>query len=190
MNKTKELKIKIRQANLNDISEVSRLFNEYRIFYGQHSDLEAATFFIKERMSKQESMIFIAECNQGKEEGSAVDSDIDADVAIHDKHNEGSKMPDTAMGLIQIYPSYSSVSMGPIWILNDLFVDSKYRQQGIARKLMQAVMKEARKHQIVRIVLSTAISNQQAQALYESEGYTQDQSFMYYECNVERENQS
>ncbi|MGF6354443.1 ribosomal protein S18 acetylase RimI-like enzyme [Paenibacillus sp. 4624] len=166
MKNTKEMKIKIRQANPNDISEVSRLFNEYRMFYGQHSDLEAATSFIKERMSKQESMIFIAACN------------------------EGSKMPDTAMGLVQIYPSYSSVSMGPIWILNDLFVDSKYRKQGIARKLMQAVMKQAKKQQILRIVLSTAISNQQAQALYESEGYTQDQSFMYYECNVERENGS
>ncbi|WP_336122350.1 GNAT family N-acetyltransferase [Paenibacillus polysaccharolyticus] len=166
---TKRITIKIRQATLNDISEVSRLFNEYRIFYGQHSDLETATFFIKERMSKQESMIFVAECNEGREEGSVAD---------------------TVMGLVQIYPSYSSVSMGPIWILNDLFVDSTYRQQGIARKLMQAVMKQAKKQQILRIVLSTAISNRQAQALYESEGYTQDQSFMYYECNVEREHES
>ncbi|SCZ09742.1 Ribosomal protein S18 acetylase RimI [Paenibacillus polysaccharolyticus] len=169
MENTKRMTIKIRQATLNDISEVSRLFNEYRIFYGQHSDLEAATFFIKERMSKQESMIFVAECNEGREEGSVAD---------------------TVMGLVQIYPSYSSVSMGPIWILNDLFVDSTYRQQGIARKLMQAVMKQAKKQQILRIVLSTAISNRQAQALYESEGYTQDQSFMYYECNVEREHES
>jgi len=166
---TKGMTIKIRQATLNDITEVSRLFNDYRIFYGQHSDLEAATFFIKERMSKQESMIFVAECNEGREEGS---------VAA------------TVMGLVQIYPSYSSVSMGPIWILNDLFVDSTYRQQGIARKLMQAVMKQAKKQQILRIVLSTAISNRHAQALYESEGYTQDQSFMYYECNVEREHES
>ncbi|MEI2284637.1 GNAT family N-acetyltransferase [Paenibacillus polysaccharolyticus] len=169
MENTKRITIKIRQATLNDISEVSRLFNEYRIFYGQHSDLETATFFIKERMSKQESMIFVAECNEGREEGSVAD---------------------TVMGLVQIYPSYSSVSMGPIWILNDLFVDSTYRQQGIARKLMQAVMKQAKKQQILRIVLSTAISNRQAQALYESEGYTQDQSFMYYECNVEREHES
>nr|WP_261771722.1 GNAT family N-acetyltransferase [Paenibacillus xylanexedens] len=169
MENTKGMTIKIRQATLNDISEVSRLFNEYRIFYGQHSDLETATFFIKERMSKQESMIFVAECNEGREEGSVAD---------------------TVMGLVQIYPSYSSVSMGPIWILNDLFVDSTYRQQGIARKLMQAVMKQAKKQQILRIVLSTAISNRQAQALYESEGYTQDQSFMYYECNVEREHES
>lgn len=166
MKNPKEMTIDIRQATLNDISEVSRLFNEYRMFYGQHSDLEAATSFIKERMNKQESMIFMA------------------------AWNEESKVADTAMGLVQIYPSYSSVSMGPIWILNDLFVDSKYRQQGIARKLMQAVMKQAKRNKILRIVLSTAISNQQAQALYESEGYTQDQSFMYYECNVGRETES
>lgn len=187
MKNTKEMKIEIRQANLNDISEVSRLFDEYRMFYGQLSDLEAATSFIKERMSKQESMIFIAACNEGREGSSSPDADIDedTDVAIQEKH-----IKETAMGFLQIYPSYSSVSMGPIWILNDLFVDSKYRQRGIARKLMQAVMKQAKKQQILRISLSTAISNQQAQALYESEGYTQDQRFMYYECNVERENQS
>jgi ribosomal protein S18 acetylase RimI-like enzyme len=45
-------------------------------------------------------------------------------------------------------------------------------------------MEQAKEQHILRISLSTAISNQQAQALYESEGYTQDQSFMYYECNV------
>lgn len=76
--------------------------------------------------------------------------------------------------------------MGPIWILNDLYVNANYRQQGIARKLMQAVMKQAADHGILRITLSTAVSNQQAQALYESEGYAQDQSFMYYECGVKR----
>ncbi|MGO4531841.1 GNAT family N-acetyltransferase [Paenibacillus sp. 2TAF8] len=180
------MEIRVRQAKPDDIAEVSRLFNEYRMFYGQDSDLERASSFIQERMSNQDSIVFIAECNEGREEGSSSDADIDVntEVAIQEKHIEESRVSDTAMGLIQIYPSYSSVSMGPIWILNDLYVDSKYRQKGIARKLMQAVMEQAKEQHILRISLSTAISNQQAQALYESEGYTQDQSFMYYECNV------
>ena len=141
-------------------------------------------------MIHRESIIFIAACHKGREDDSFADSDLDADVAIQAKCNEESKVPDTVTGFIQIYPSYSSVSMGPIWILNDLYVDANYRQRGIGRKLMQAVKKQAETEQILRIVLSTAISNQQAQALYESEGYTQERSFMYYECNVQLGNES
>ncbi|MGQ8871677.1 GNAT family N-acetyltransferase [Paenibacillus sp. TSA_86.1] len=173
------MEIGIRQAELDDISEVSRLFNDYRMFYGQDSDLEGASRFIHERMSNHDSIIFIAEWIQGIKE--------ESDAARYEQCDE---IKGKGAGLVQIYPSYSSVSMGPIWILNDLYVDSNDRKQGIARKLMQAVMKQAQEHKIIRISLSTAISNQQAQALYESEGYTRDQSFMYYECSVGRENES
>ena len=169
------MEIVIRQANLSDLSEVSRLFNEYRMFYGQHSDLEACTCFIQERIRNNESLIFIAEWKEQRRETLA------AATAIDEKERESAI---TTVGLVQIYPSFSSVSMGPIWIINDLYVDSYYRQQGIGRKLMQAVMKQANEHQILRITLSTGLSNERAQALYTSEGYTQDLSFMYYECNV------
>ena len=37
------MEMRIRQANTDDSAEVSRLFNEYRMFYGQNSDLEAAS---------------------------------------------------------------------------------------------------------------------------------------------------
>ncbi|PYE52282.1 GNAT family N-acetyltransferase [Paenibacillus barcinonensis] len=170
-----ETQFRIRQANINDISEVSRLFDKYRIFYGQPSDLEGASDFIKERISKDESIIFIAESGRAGEGASA--------EALSIAEHSG-ESPMQAAGFVQIYPSFSSVSMAPIWVLNDLFVDSNSRQQGIARKLLQAVTRAAQKQHIVRITLSTAVSNLHAQALYESEAYTQDQSFMYYERSV------
>lgn len=176
MEKRDKMEIEIRQANLNDMTEVSRLFNEYRMFYGQSSDVEGASRFMVERMNNNESIVFIAQCIKDRKERAGA-----AQAVNEGKYNEAEGQ---AAGLVQIYPSYSSVSMGPIWILNDLYVDANYRQQGIARKLMQAVMKQAADHGILRITLSTAVSNQQAQALYESEGYAQDQSFMYYECSV------
>jgi ribosomal protein S18 acetylase RimI-like enzyme len=87
-------------------------------------------------------------------------------------------------GFVQLYPSFSSVSMRSIWVLNDLYVHADHRQRGIARKLLQAARRWGNESGAVRIVLSTANSNKKAQALYESEGYTLDTKFMYYELQI------
>ncbi|WP_433752664.1 GNAT family N-acetyltransferase [Paenibacillus amylolyticus] len=149
---------RIRQAGLPDCNEVGRLFNEYRMFYNQNADLEAAHQYIKERMERHESVILVAE--------NPISNGLNY------------------TGFVQLYPSFSSVSMGPVWVLNDLFVHSDYRQQGIARKLLQAAKRLASERGVLRISLSTELNNTQAQALYESEGYAQDTKFMYYELNV------
>jgi GNAT superfamily N-acetyltransferase len=50
------------------------------------------------------------------------------------------------IGFTQLYPSFSSVSMKRIWILNDLFVAEVYRKQGVAKQLMdtaEAFVREA-----------------------------------------------
>ncbi|MDT9718845.1 GNAT family N-acetyltransferase [Paenibacillus sp. ClWae2A] len=150
---------RIRQADLPDCNEVGRLFNEYRMFYNQNADIEAARQYIRERMERHESVILVAE---------------------PDPNSKGQN----CTGFVQLYPSFSSVSMGPIWVLNDLFVYPDYRQQGIARKLLQAAKRLASERGVLRISLSTELSNTQAQALYESEGYARDTKFMYYEINV------
>ncbi|MBP2244837.1 GNAT family N-acetyltransferase [Paenibacillus xylanexedens] len=149
----------IRQAGLPDSNEVGQLFNEYRMFYSQNADIEAARQYIRERMERHESVILVAE---------------------PDPLSNGL----ICTGFVQLYPSFSSVSMGPVWVLNDLYVHTDYRQQGIARKLLQAAKQLASERGVLRISLSTELSNKQAQALYESEGYAQDTKFMYYELNV------
>ncbi|KAF4325627.1 hypothetical protein G195_000596 [Phytophthora kernoviae 00238/432] len=124
------------------------------MFYDQLTDLNGANEYIRERMERIESVILIAE--------------LESELG----------------GFVQIYPSFSSVSMRPIWVLNDLYVHANHRQKGIARKLLQAARRLGEESGAVRIVLSTAISNKKAQALYESEGYTLDTEFMYYELQV------
>ena len=165
---------RIRQAGLPDCNEVGRLFNEYRMFYNQNTDMEAARQYIKERMERHESVILVAETDMEMDQGS--DSDVSNSNPISQSLN--------CTGFVQLYPSFSSVSMGPIWVLNDLYVHRDYRQKGIARKLLQAAKRLASEHGVLRISLSTELSNTQAQALYESEGYAQDTKFMYYELNV------
>jgi ribosomal protein S18 acetylase RimI-like enzyme len=141
-------------ASLKHLDEVSRLFEQYRVFYNQSSDLDAATKFLQERFQNQDSTVFIAsEC-------------------------------DRVVGFIQLYPSFSSVSMKRVWILNDLFVDESYRKQGIAKLLMSAAEQFARETGAVRLALSTQISNVAAQALYESLGYIKDKDFDHYALNT------
>ncbi|MGN7412145.1 GNAT family N-acetyltransferase [Paenibacillus sp. SAF-068] len=163
---------RIRQAGLPDGDEVGRLFNEYRMFYNQNADIQAARQYIKERMERHESVILVAE------------TDVERDHGSDESNGKPISKGQKCSGFVQLYPSYSSVSMRPIWVLNDLFVHSDYRQQGIARELLQAAKRLASEHGVLRISLSTELSNKQAQALYESEGYAQDTRFMYYELNV------
>jgi len=141
------------------------------MFYDQPTDLNGAREYIRERMERNESVILIAE------------SEVDAEKG--DEYSLKYKSLSSELGgFVQLYPSFSSVSMRPIWVLNDLYVHADHRQRGIARKLLQAARLWGDESGAVRIVLSTAISNKKAQALYESEGYTLDTKFVYYELHI------
>ena len=50
--------MQIRKASSNDAKIIAPLFNAYRMFYEQQSDLLAAEEFIIERFKKNESVIF------------------------------------------------------------------------------------------------------------------------------------
>jgi len=98
--------ITISKASLSDIDLISHLFDSYRIFYEQVSDISAAKTFLTNRISKEESTIFLA-------------------------RNE-----DKAVGFTQLYPVFSSVTMQQMHILNDLYVHPDYRGKGIATLLL------------------------------------------------------
>jgi GNAT superfamily N-acetyltransferase len=146
--------MKIIQAQLAHLETVARLFNQYRMFYQQPSNLEGATQFLQERLQKNDSTIFLAE-----ENGNMI-------------------------GFTQLYPSFSSVSMKPIWILNDLFVAETYRKQGAAQQLMTAAEAFTRETGAIRIALSTQISSTTARSLYESRGYVRDEEFYHYTLSL------
>lgn len=52
--------ITIVKAEPQYLDDLAALFNAYRVFYEQDSDLAAAKQFLSERMAKNESTIFIA----------------------------------------------------------------------------------------------------------------------------------
>ena len=143
--------LSIRKGSIEDLNQLSQLFNQYRQFYEQTSDLPLATQFIAERISKQESVIFVAENNERE-----------------------------LIGFCQIYPSFCSVIAAKVGILYDLFVDSTARKTGAGRALMLAAHEYAVKSGLARLDLSTAKNNYTAQALYESLGWKRDEVFYTY----------
>lgn len=137
-------------ANPDHLADVAMLFDHYRVFYHQLSNIHAAEQFIADRFRHQDSTIFLALAD-----GSGV-------------------------GFAQLYPSFSSVSMGRVWILNDLFVLPSHRRQGIATQLMQTAADYGRDTGAIRLTLATEKTNTAAQALYESLGYQLDQTFNHF----------
>jgi len=146
----------VRQATIEDLKELSVLFDQYRVFYGQASDLHGAEQFLWEKFEHRESVIFIA------------------------SHLESGK----AAGFTQLYPSFSSVSMERLWTLNDLFVAPAHRGQGVAGQLLEAAGRFALHTRAKGLQLSTAIDNTTAQRLYESLGYVRDEEFYHYFLKV------
>jgi ribosomal protein S18 acetylase RimI-like enzyme len=139
----------IRQATLEDIDQLAVLFAQYRSFYEQPFEPEAAKQFLEERLSSGESVVFIALENE------------------------------TQTGFTQLYPSFSSVGMQRIWILNDLFVAGEHRKKGIARSLINQVMAYSKATGRKKVVLSTAYTNTSAQKLYERIGFVREDYYNY-----------
>jgi GNAT superfamily N-acetyltransferase len=142
--------ITIRQAVLADLDVVVTLFDGYRQFYGQASDGVAARTFLRARFEHGQSVILLAE-SQGQ-----------------------------AVGFTQLYPSFSSVSMARVFVLNDLFVAPTARRLGVGEALLTAAADHARQLGAVRLSLNTDVQNLPAQALYESMGWARDQKYHAY----------
>ena len=143
-------------ANPERIREIAELFDAYRIFYQQHSDIQGAVAFLNARFENKDSVIYTANDN-----------------------------PRLA-GFVQLYPGYSSVSMRRIWILNVLFVAEAYRRKDVARQLMQAAKQHAQETDALRLECATQTFNVPAQTLYESLGYIKDEAFYHYALPVSK----
>lgn len=151
----------IKQATLDDLELLVPLFDGYRMFYQQASDVALARAFLQQHFHQQTSVIFLAlpEASEGKALG-------------------------RGMGFTQLYRSFSSVAARHVWILNDLFVAPHARRQGVARALMEAARAFAKTDGALKLMLETAADNSQAQALYEDLGYQQEQGVFHYSLKL------
>lgn len=139
----------IKRATLHDLDAVVPLFDAYRRFYDQPSDEARAREFLQARMGANESVILLA---------------TDGDRAI---------------GFTQLYPMFSSVRTGRLWVLNDLYVDADARRSGAGRALLDAAADFARNDGAVGIVLETTRDNATARALYRNAGWEEADTQWY-----------
>jgi GNAT superfamily N-acetyltransferase len=144
----------VRRAGPGDLDDLAPLFDGYRQFYGQRADLAAARAFLSERLRRDESVIFIASAD------------------------------DMALGFTQLYPSFSSVSVQRLWILNDLFVSPAARRGGVGRRLLERAREWAVETGAKGLTLTTALTNSAARSLYESCGWRLDDEFAHYQLLV------
>jgi ribosomal protein S18 acetylase RimI-like enzyme len=152
----------IKKIDFSEYQLVTALFDKYRIFYNQPSDIRLAERFIKERLENDESVIFVA----------LVDDD-------------GKPAP---VGFTQLYPLISSMRAAKNWLLNDLYVESDNRRQGIGQALIKTAMDFAREQKASFIKLETAFDNYTAQSLYEAVGFIKQEpgkTFIAYTIQVQ-----
>ena len=61
--------VKVERAHLKNLNELALLFDKYRVFYNRESDIDAAKFFLRERMETKESVIFVSVNDETKMTG-------------------------------------------------------------------------------------------------------------------------
>ncbi|WP_347922216.1 GNAT family N-acetyltransferase [Pontimicrobium sp. SW4] len=132
--------IKVTTEHLEDLIP---LFDGYRQFYKQPSNIKKARTFLNERISKNESVIYIAYIDK------------------------------QAVGFMQLYPLFSSVSMQPMYLLNDLYVDANIRNKGVGQQLIKAAEDLCIEKGYKGLGIQTEVTNP-AQHLYERVGFVKD----------------
>lgn len=141
-----------RKATKNDLNQVSELFNAYRVFYRKETAIDNARTFLQERITNNDSEIFVAE-------------------------NEKSQL----IGFVQLYPLFSSTRMKKFWLLNDLFVDPNHRSKGISIGLIERSKQLVKETNACGMSLETEKSNQIGNSLYQKTGFELNKSCNFYE---------
>ena len=101
--------MRIVQATPEHLDLLTPLFVKYREFYDAMPYPESSRSFLEKRLTRKESVIYLALADD----------------------------EDKLMGFCQLYPSFSSLSLKRVWILNDIFVAEDARRQLVADRLIQ-----------------------------------------------------
>ncbi|MEV7419300.1 GNAT family N-acetyltransferase [Streptomyces sp. NPDC089919] len=147
--------VRVRAGGVADLGAVVPLFLRYLEFYEVAGDEERARGYLGERLGRGESLVWLAEDAAG-----------------------------AAIGFAQVYPTFSSLEMRPVWVLYDLFVAPAGRRTGAGRALLREVVEGARAAGVAGVQLETAYDNDVAQALYEDEGFVREGFHVYWRASA------
>ncbi|MEQ8302309.1 MAG: GNAT family N-acetyltransferase [Cyclobacteriaceae bacterium] len=149
------MKTTVKKATIEDLDELGDLFNQYRVFYKKSSDVEAAKNFLKQRMDKGESEIFVTVDEQGR-----------------------------MTAFTQLYPLFSSTRLKRFWLLNDLFVHPEYRRKGYSVLLIEKAKDLCRSTEACGMMLETGKDNLEGNHLYPKTGFKLNEEQNFYSWDV------
>jgi GNAT superfamily N-acetyltransferase len=149
------MNITVQAGELKHLPDLVPLFDAYRQFYKQASDLEGARAYLLDRLSHGEATVFIA--------------------------YDGTR----AVGFTLLYDTFTSVAMKPLCILNDLYTIPEARGKGTATALIARACEHAVAKGSFRLRLRTAQDNVTAQRVYEKLGFKRDEIYFTYDLNPE-----
>jgi ribosomal protein S18 acetylase RimI-like enzyme len=138
------MNLRIETVTLEQLEILVPLFDTYRVFYKEVSDLKRARDFLTERIQNNESIIYIA----------------------YDETR--------VLGFTQLYPSFSSTTTQRLWILNDLYVIPEARGLRVGEHLIERALQLARDTNAKGVMLETAHTNISGQKLYERMGFMRE----------------
>ncbi|MCO1333496.1 GNAT family N-acetyltransferase [Microbulbifer sp. OS29] len=144
--------MEIIQCDETYLCEVASIFDEYRVFCGQSSDIAGTEIFLRDLLCTQASTLLIA---------------------VEPKERQ-------VMGFVNLYPCFSSLTLKRLWILNDLGVSSRFRGAGVSKALLRAALDFAKETKAIRVEFKTEKNNRRARQLYQSLGFEIDQGNIYY----------
>ena len=147
--------VHIRESVREDLPALGKLFDEYRQFYQLPTDVQKATAYLEARLGARESVVLIAADEAGQ-----------------------------LLGFTQLYPTWCSLLAVPVYVLYDLYVAPQARRRGVGRALLKAAAQRGQRDGKLRMTLSTAKTNADAQSVYESLGWQRDNEFYVYNLNT------
>jgi GNAT superfamily N-acetyltransferase len=122
--------------------QAAALFGEYRSHFGQPPSPEATRAWLSEQLT-QERMSLAAGVDGASEVAAFITTTV---------------MP-------------ASLMLGTMWSIRDLFVAPRHRRAGIAYRLIQHVVTNAREAGALRVSVQTETDNASALALYAAVGF-------------------
>ncbi|MGH7670193.1 MAG: GNAT family N-acetyltransferase [Gemmatimonadaceae bacterium] len=151
-------RFRVVRATRKHLEMLTELFYAYLSFYRCDQDRERVKTFLAARLLRKESALFVA--------------------------LEGTGAMTRAVGFAQLYPTFSSLRLSRMWVLNDLYTVPDRRRLGVAHLLLAAAHTMAVGTSASHLELITERSNGGAQRVYESVGFRRDDRSCRYEQDL------
>lgn len=147
----------IKECELEHVDELVPAFDSYRQRFKQSSNLDGVQAFLQQRVANKDARILIA--------------------------IENMKMT----GFALLYPSFSSIGMAPILVLNDFYVFAGNSKRETALALLDGAVELCSENSAIRIEVTTRKENHRLHALYRDYGFEKDYKYDHYFLRTQKE---